>query len=105
MTKVHALAKDEAYVGQCWKRFAISLSNLFSVEKDLETAHIGDQIKCSKKNQPFRKLRKSAVDDGLRILAREKVDRARPCLATLKAMMNSYYADLNSVVPAFKEYR
>lgn len=105
MTKVNSLAKDEAYVGQCWKRLAISLSNLFSVEKDLETAHIGDQIKSSKKNQPFRKLRKTAVDDGLRILARGKVDRARPSLATLRAMMDAYYADLNSVVPAFKEYR
>ena len=105
MTKVHALSKDEAYVGQCWKRFAVSLSNLFSVEKDLETAHIGDQIKSSKKNQPFRKLRKTAVDDGLRILARGKVDRARPSLAMLQSMMNAYYADLNSVVPAFKEYR
>lgn len=105
IAKVNTLANDEAYVGQCWKRLAITLSNLFSVEKDLETAHIGDQIKSSKKNQPFRKLRKTAVDDGLRILARGKVERARPSLATLKAMMNAYYADLNSAVPAFKEYR
>eukprot|EP00804_Cyclotella_cryptica_P026011 CCRYP_018193-RB/>CCRYP_018193-RB protein AED:0.04 eAED:0.04 QI:322/1/1/1/0.83/0.85/7/554/1291 len=105
MTKVHCLMKDEAYVGLCWKRFAVCLSNLFSVEKDLETAHIGDQIKSSKRNQPFRKLRKTAVDDGLRILARGKIDRAKPSLSTLRSMLNAYYADLNSVVPAFKEYR
>ncbi len=104
IAKVHAVIKDEAYVGQCWKRFAISLSNLFSIEKDLESAHIGDQIKSNKKKQPFRKLRKSAVDDGLRILARAKMDRASPSLETLKSMLNAYYADLNSVVPAFKEY-
>jgi len=104
IAKVHALMKDEAYIGQCWKRFALSLSNLFSVEKDLESAHIGDQIKSNKKKQPFRKLRKSAVDDGLKILARAKMDRASPSLETLKAMLNAYYADLNSVVPAFKEY-
>jgi hypothetical protein len=97
--------KDEVYVGHCWKRFAVCLSNLFSVEKDLETAHIGDHIKSSKRNQPFRKLRKTAVDDGLRILARGKIDRSKPSLLTLRFMLNSYYADLNSVVPAFKEYR
>lgn len=104
MIKVQALMKDEAYVGQCWKRLAICLSNLFSVEKDLETAHIGDQIKSNKKNQPFRKLKKNAVDDGLRILARSKIDRAIPSLQKLRAMLNAYYSDLNSVVPAFKEY-
>jgi hypothetical protein len=105
MKRVHSLIKDEAYVGQCWERFAVTLSNLFSVEKDLETAHIGDQIKCSKKNMPFRKLRKAAVDDGLRVLARGKIDRSKPSLLTLRYMLNAYYADLNSVVPAFKEYR
>ena len=105
MTKMQALTKDEAYVGQCWKRLATALNDLFSVEKDLETAYIGDQIKSNKKNQPFRKLRKTVVDDGLRILARAKINRSRPSLANLKSMMNAYYADLNSIVPAFKEYR
>mmetsp|Transcript_12910 Transcript_12910/g.23763 ORF Transcript_12910/g.23763 Transcript_12910/m.23763 type:complete len:1288 (-) Transcript_12910:276-4139(-) len=104
ISKVQSLTKDEAYVGQCWKRFAISLSNLFAVEKDLEQAHIGDQIKSNKKNQPFRKLRKSAVDDTLRILARAKIDRSNPSLRTLRTMLNAYFADLNSVVPAFREY-
>jgi hypothetical protein len=105
LSKVHSLSKDEEKVGQCWKKLADSLSDLFALEKDLETAHIGDQIKSSKKNQPFRKLRKTAVDDGLTILARGKEDRSRSSLATLRSMMNAYYADLNSVVPAFKEYR
>ncbi|KAL9181253.1 hypothetical protein ACHAXT_010058 [Thalassiosira profunda] len=103
MSKVQLLAKDEAFVGQCWKRFAISLSNLFSVEKDLEQAHIGDQIKCNKKNQPFRKLRKSAVDEALRILARAKMERSSTSLRMLGKMLNAYYADLNSVIPAFRE--
>lgn len=104
MSTVQTLLKDEAFVGQCWKRFAVSLSNLFSVEKDLEQAHIGDSIKYSKKNQPFRKLRKSAVDDALRILARGKMERSAPSLRTLGKMLNAYYADLNCVIPAFREY-
>ncbi|KAL7537301.1 hypothetical protein ACHAXR_007721 [Thalassiosira sp. AJA248-18] len=104
MSMVQSLTKDEAYVGDCWKRFAISLSNLFSVEKDLEQAHIGDQIKSNKKKQPFRKLRKSVVDDALRNLARAKIERSNPSLRTLGTMLHAYYADLNSVVPAFREY-
>ena len=104
MIKVQSLTNDEAHVGQCWKRFAISLSNLFMVEKDLEQAHIGDQIKSNKKKQPFRKLRKSVVDDALRTLARRKVERSNTSLAILGAMLNAYCADLNSIVPAFREY-
>jgi len=104
MAKVQSLTKDEVFVGQCWKQFATSLSNLFSVEKDLEQAHIGDQIKTNKKNQPFRKLRKSSIDEALRNLGKAKVDRSNPSLGLLSSMLNSYYADLNSIVPAFKEY-
>ena len=104
MTRIQSLTKDETHVAQCWKRFATSLSNLFSVEKDLEQAHIGDQIKSNKKHQPFRKLKKSSVDDALRILAKGKVERSNPSLRTLACMLNAYYADLNSIVPAFREY-
>jgi hypothetical protein len=104
MSKIQLLIKDEYIVGQCWKRMAISLSNLFSVEKDLEQAHIGDQIKCSKKNQPFRKLRKSSIDEALRLLARGKIDRSNPSLRILQNMLNAYYTDLNSTIPAFREH-
>lgn len=103
LDKVAALAKDEAYIGLCWKRFAVSLSELFSVEKDLEQAHIGDSIKSSKKRQPFRKLRKSVVEESLHLLANAKVSRANG-LVHLKSMLNAYYADFTSVVPALKEY-
>jgi hypothetical protein len=104
MSKVQLLIKDETIVGQSWKRMAITLSNLFSVEKDLEQAHIGDQIKCSKKNQPFRKLRKSSIDEALRLLARGKIDRSNPSLRILQNMLNSCYTDLNSTIPAFREH-
>jgi hypothetical protein len=104
LSKVQLLMKDEALLGQCWKRFAISLSNLFSVEKDLEQAHIGDQIKSNKKHQPFRKLRKSSVDEALRTLARGKIDRSNVSLRLLRNMLLAYYTDLNSTVPAFREY-
>ncbi len=104
LSKVQLLMKDEALLGECWKRFASSLSNLFSVEKDLEQAHIGDQIKCNKKHQPFRKLRKSSVDEALRSLARGKIDRSNVSLRTLRSMLLAYFIDLNSTVPAFREY-
>ena len=104
MSKVQSLTIDETFVGQCWKRFAISLSNLFSIEKDLEQAHIGDQIKSNKKNQPFRKLRKSVVDNALRILGYSKSHRSNPGLRKLQTMLNAYVADLNSATLAFSEY-
>lgn len=104
ISKIQMLIRDESVVGQSWKRMTISLSNLFSVEKDLEQAHIGDQIKCSKKNQPFRKLRKSVVDEALRLLARGKMDRSNPSLRILLSMLKVYYTDLNSTIPAFREH-
>lgn len=104
ITKIQSLIKHEEYVGKCWQNLATSLSGLFSVEKDIETAHIGDQIKSNKKKQPFRKLRKSAVNDVLLGLAQGKVDRAKPGLTLLGSMSRAYYTDLNSVVPSFKEY-
>jgi len=104
MTKMQSLIKHEEYVGKCWKNLATSLSGLFSVEKDIETAHIGDQIKSNKKKQPFRKLRKSTVNEVILGLAQAKADRSRPGLALLGSMLNAYYSDLNSVVPSFKEF-
>ena len=104
MAKMQSLVKHEEYVGKCWRNLATSLSGLFSVEKDIETAHIGDQIKSNKKKQPFRKLRKSAVNEVILGLADGKADRARPGLILLESMLNAYYSDLNSVVPSFKEF-
>jgi len=104
ISKVQSLVKHEEYVGKCWQNLATSLSGLFSVEKDIETAHIGDQIKSNKKKQPFRKLRKSAVNEVLLGLAQGKVDRARPGLILLGSMLSAYYTDLNSIVPSFKEF-
>lgn len=104
ISRVQTLVKNEDYVGQCWQNLATALSDLFSVEKDLETAHIGDKIKSNKKNQPFRKLRKSTVNEVLLSLAQGKIDRARPGLLLLGSMLSAYYTDLNSVVPSFKEY-
>ncbi len=104
IAKIQSLVKHEDYVGKCWQNLATSLSGLFSVEKDIETAHIGDQIKSNKKKQPFRKLRKSAVNEVLLGLAQGKIDRAKPGLTLLGSMSRAYYTDLNSVVPSFKEF-
>ena len=103
ISRMYSLVKHEDYVGKCWHNLATTLSGLFSVEKDIETAHIGDQIKSNKKKQPFRKLRKSTVNDVLLGLAQGKVDRAKPGLKVLETMLNAYYSDLNSLVPSMKE--
>eukprot|EP00978_Attheya_sp_CCMP212_P018807 scaffold51957_cov55-Attheya_sp.AAC.5 len=111
-----AFVKEEAQISVAWKRFAISLSNLFSCEKDIESARVVDAKHKSKdkktssttltnkEDQPFRKLTKRTVDDGLRVLARQKIDRPMPSLQLLSTMLNAYIADLSTVGPALNAY-
>jgi hypothetical protein len=47
---------------------------------------------------------RTKVDDQLRILARQKVDRSIPSLKVLSGMLNAYYADFSSVDPSLREY-
>jgi len=77
-----------------YKRFAITLSNLFAFEKDLETAKIGPS--CQKT-----KWTKSLIDDGLRILTRRKNDRFIPSLQFIHAMLSANRDDLEGISPNF----
>ena len=74
----------------------MSISNLFSYEKDVEHAKLGDLKKAKKENMPYRKVTKGSVDECLRVLARRKVERATPSLRSLQAMLAAYVADLSA---------
>jgi len=96
MYRLRMLLTKEDLVSTAWKRFAISLSNLFMAGKDIENCKIGD----SKQKKPKSKVNKEIIDDNLRSLARQKVDRATPSLKVLSGMLSAYYADYSSVDPS-----
>lgn len=103
MDTLRALNDQEEKVGVAWKRFAISLANLFAYEKDVESANVGES-KVKKENMPFRKVEKSTIDECLRAMARQKTDRAVPGLTALSAMLSAYIADLSSVETSVDVY-
>ena len=72
------LLEKEILLSAAWKRLAISISMLFSAEKDIEATKIG-KGKVKKRY----KVSRTAVDDNLRVLARQKVDRSVPSLKVL----------------------
>ena len=104
MEKLRVLQEQEKHIGAAWKRFAISVSNLFAYEKDVESARLGDSKSRRDLQMPYRKLQKSAVDDCLRILSRQKVDRSVPSLERLGVMLGAYVADLSAVQPSVNAY-
>ncbi|MGK3756815.1 MAG: hypothetical protein ACI8RD_009129 [Bacillariaceae sp.] len=104
MEKLRILQEQEKYIGAAWKRFAICVSNLFAYEKDIETARLGDTKSRRDLQIPYRKLQKSAVDDCLRILTRQKVERATPSIEAINVMLSAYVADLSTVQPSVQAY-
>ncbi len=104
MEKLRILQEQEKHIGGAWKRFAISVSNLFAYEKDVETARLGDSKSRRELQMPYKKLQKSAVDDCLRILARQKVERSTPSIEAINVMLSAYVADLSTVQPSMKAY-
>lgn len=104
MEKLRILKEQEKYIGAAWKRFAISVSNLFAYEKDIETARLGDSKSRRDLQIPYRKLQKSAVDDCLRILTRQKLERSTPSVDAIYVMLSAYVADLSMVQPSVAAY-
>lgn len=104
MEKLRILQEQEKHIGGSWKRFAISVSNLFAYEKDVETARLGDSKSRRELQMPYKKLQKSAVDDCLRILARQKVERSTPSIEAINVMLSAYVADLSTVQPSVRAY-
>ena len=102
MDKGRILVEDETQASIAWKRFAISLSALYSYEKDIETLRIEDGPR--KKRPTYRKLGKTNVDELLRLMTKQKADRSTPALRGLDAMLSAYVGDLSAVNPAVKAY-
>ena len=102
MERLRFLKEEESLVAGVWKRFAISLSNLYSYEKEVENSRVGDNE--NKDNMPYRKLNKNTVDELLRVLARQKLDRSVSSLAILDTMLQAYVGDLSAVGPSVKSY-
>ncbi len=92
MYRLRILLETEALLSAAWKRFAVSLSNLFTAAKDIESCKVGDPK--GKKNPP--NIGKDKVDNYLRMIARQKVERSTPSLKVLSGMLSAYYADLTS---------
>jgi len=100
MYRLRILLEKEILLSAAWKRFAICLSMLFASEKNFEVCKVGGTQVSVVKN----KVGKTTVDDSLRVLARQKVDRSVPSLKVLSGMLNAYYADFSSVDPSLHEY-
>lgn len=104
MERLRLLKEEESLVAGAWKRFAISLSNLYSYEKEVEGSRVGE-AKEGKDNMPYRKLGKGTVDELLRVLARQKLDRSVSSLAIIDSMLRAYVGDLSAVGPSVKSYK
>jgi hypothetical protein len=107
--KLNALEVEEEKVGACWKRLSTSLSALFAYEKEVEHTKFGSTLdggsgKVTRDKMPYRKISKSSVDDALRVMARQKVDRSLIPLRTLKEMLAAYLNDLNTIAPSVDVY-
>eukprot|EP00934_Nitzschia_sp_Nitz4_P002412 Nitzschia sp. Nitz4//scaffold327_size20599//12971//16273//NITZ4_008636-RA/size20599-augustus-gene-0.5-mRNA-1//-1//CDS//3329547946//2407//frame0 len=104
MEKIRLVNEHEKAVGMAWKRFAVDLNSLFAYEKDLESARIGDSKSRKDLKMPYRKLQKSVVDDVLKIMSKQKLERSTPGWEMLAAMLRTYVADLSAVQPAMDAY-
>jgi hypothetical protein len=103
------LVEQERTIGNAWKRFAVSISNLFAYEKEVESARISGDTSSGRSSKqkmisPYRKLHKSTVDESLRVLANSKMERSIPSLEFLETMLNAYIADLSAVPPSIEAY-
>lgn len=98
LSKLHTYLEEEMHIQSTWKRFAISLSNLFNFEKDIEMCRIIGTTSQKKG------IRKSKLDDGLRVLAKHKYDRSYTPMTLLASLLHSYLSDLYSIETSLKVY-
>jgi hypothetical protein len=104
LEKLTLLRPAEEALGVAWKRMAIAMTNLFAYEKDVESAKLGD-LRVKRENMPYRKVQKSHVDDGLRVMARHLIDRNEPALDDVKDLLTALLADLSAVGPSVEAFR
>ena len=101
------LLQLEGVRSTAWKRFAISLSSLYAFEKDVAKAKVGEKSAFNKDKIPKNddnSPKVNEMEDGLRRMARQKMDRYAPQLNVLLNMLQGYAGDLAMIVPSFDEY-
>mmetsp|Transcript_3214 Transcript_3214/g.4705 ORF Transcript_3214/g.4705 Transcript_3214/m.4705 type:complete len:670 (-) Transcript_3214:162-2171(-) len=54
---------------------------------------------------PYRKLSKSTVDELLRVMAKQQIDRSTPSLTILDQMLTAYVGDMAAVPPSLLAYQ
>lgn len=96
-SSLHSLLEREIELGAAWKRFAISLSNLHSAQKQIQNCKVGEVVITKTKQD-------EKMEERLRILARQKMDRSGPSLKMMTDMIGAYYTDFASVDPNLQEY-
>ena len=119
-----ALVRAEESLGMAWKKLAITMTNLFSYEKEVEMANhgngkdgssssssagknnnkLGEAFKVKKENLPYRKVTKAIVEEGLHGLAQGKAERGLPALVLWQELLGAYIDDLSSVRPSVDMY-
>ena len=86
-----------------WKRFAVSISNLYGFELDICGSKVGTGNNGFEPLQP--KIKKDGkMDDSLRMMIRQKNERYLPQLSHLYTLMNSYAKDLSQASPSFDSF-
>lgn len=103
MEKVQVLVEEEEHIGLAWKRFGIAVNNLFTYEKEVENARLGEK-KIHRDAMPYRKVKKSTVDQCIRALTQQKIDRSLSAPRLLRSMLTAYVADLSAVSPSVDAY-
>lgn len=103
MEKLDDLVQAEERISDAWKRFSLSLANLFAYEKDAETENLSDS-KIKRENMPFRKVDKDAICECIQAMTVQKTNRALPGLGILASMISAYVSDLSSVEPSVDIY-
>jgi len=98
--KLHSLIQLESAEGTAWKRFAIAITNLFNCEQELQESKANGN--ALRKASKF--YNKSEIDDGLRLLARNRNERGTLALQALQIMMESLMNDVASVPRSLQAY-
>jgi hypothetical protein len=97
--RLRLLMEHELIISAAWKRFAISLSNIYACERDVDkaTSGLGEEEEELSETAPVDRLSKSELDDALRIYVKQKAERAVPSLRLLSQAVYTHYMDLCSM--------
>lgn len=103
LEKLQVLVEEEENIGLAWRRFGIAVANLFTFEKEVEHARLGEK-RIHRNGMPYRKVKRLTVDKCIKAVVQRKIDRSVPALRVLRSMLTAYIADLSAVSPSVEAY-